>query len=254
MRLDLSPAPGSSSRLASYRSQTGLELRLTWRNGEQVLLNIVIPVALLLFLGGTSLVDLGPGDRVSLALAGVLTVAVIAGAFTGPAIGVGFDRRSGALRLLGTTPLGRPVLLAAKATAVGATLLVQVVLLLLVAVALGWHPQLRAVGTVLLLVLGTAAFAALGFALAGVLRAEATLAAANGIFLVLLLGGGSAIPTDRLPSGVARIVELLPSGALGNGLRATLAGGSGSVATSCLVLLAWLVLGVVVSAATFRWD
>lgn len=254
MQLDLSPAPGAASRLASYGSQTGLELRLTWRNGEQVLLNVVIPVGLLLFLGGTSLVDLGPGDRVSLALAGVLTVAVIAGAFTGPAIGVGFDRRSGALRLLGTTPLGRPVLLAAKATAVGVTLLVQVVLLLLVALALGWHPRASAAGALLLLVLGTASFAALGFALAGVLRAEATLAVANGIFLVLLLAGGSAIPTDRLPSGAARLVELLPSGALGNGLRTALAQGSGSVVTSCLVLLAWLVVGVVVAATTFRWD
>ena len=254
MALDLRPAPGSAPWMARWSAQAQLEIRLTLRNGEQVLLTLVIPLVLLLVLGGTTLVNLGSGDRVSTALAGVLAVAVLSSAFTGPAIAIGFDRRSGALRLLGTTPLTRTELLAAKAASVLLVEAVQVALLGVVAAALGWSPSGGAGAALALLAVATAAFTALGMALAGSLRAEATLAVANAIFLLLLLGGGTALPTDRLPHAVANVADWLPSGALGNGLRAALAGGNASV-WHCLGILAiWGVAGALVAARTFRWD
>jgi ABC-2 type transport system permease protein len=254
MTLDLRPAPAPAEAWRRLVAQARLELILTLRNGEQLLLTLIIPALLLFSLGATTVVNLGGTDRVATALAGVLAVAVLSSAFTGPAISVGFDRRSGALRLLGTTPLSRISLLLAKTVAILVVEVGQLLLLLAIAFGLGWRANGNAIETLALLALATAAFGSLGLALAGVLRAEATLAVANAIFLLLLLGGGTAIPSERLPAPLGVFVGWLPSGALGNGLRATLAQGTGSILHSFVVLSVWTVAGVLIAAWTFKWE
>ena len=180
-------------------AQAGFELRLLLRNGEQLLLTLVIPVALLV---GITLVPAVPLDapagaaRVPEALGGVLAVAIIASAFTSLAISVGFDRRSGALIMLATTPLSRQAILGARALAALAMVAIQVVLLAITALALGWQPTASALALLAWVVLGTASFAALGFALGGAVRAEATLAIANAAFLVLVAVGGQHLHAD----------------------------------------------------------
>ena len=106
----------------------------------------------------------------------------------------------------------------------------------------------------LLLILGTAAFSALGLLLAGTLRAEATLAAANGIYLLLLAVGGVVIPADRLPGPLAGLVSLLPSAALGQGLRDVLLHGLGFPVAAAAVLVVWAGVAGVLTARTFRWS
>lgn len=254
IELDLTPAPGATSALRRFAAQSRFELRITLRNGEQLLLTLLIPVALLLFLGASNIVGLGGGPRITTALAGTWAVAVLSSAFAGPAIAVGFERRSGALRLIGTTPLTRRQLLAAKAASILAVNVLQSVLLCGVAAALGWRPSsslLTAAGFVLL---GGASLTAIGFTLGGTLRAEATLAVANGVFLVLLLAGGTAIPAARLPAGLRDFVTLLPSGALGTALRSCLLPGGGALAIPAGVLVGWFAVGMVVAGRTFRWD
>lgn len=243
------PAPPTRRVLAQARFET----RTLLSNGEQLLVSVLLPGLALVGLALASVPDLGPGRRVDLATAGALALAVVSTAFTGQAIATGFDRRSGVLRLLGTTPLGRDGLLAGKALAVLSVLGVQVLALGLVGAALGWRPAVGGVVPALVtLVLGAATFVALALLLAGTVRAEAVLAVANLVW-VLLLGLGVLVPTDRLPQALATFARVLPSGALGDGMRAALVGGSWPWG-SWLVLAGWGLVAGALTARTFRWS
>jgi ABC-2 type transport system permease protein len=250
----LSPAPGAAPRARILATQALAEVRMILRNGEQLLLTLVIPLVLLVVLSKLPPDVVGHDPAIDAVAPGVLALAVISTAFTGQAIATGFERRYGVLRLLGSTPLGRSGLLVAKTAAVLVVETVQVLLIALVAHLLGWAPVGSWAAAVLLLVLGTAAFSALGLLLAGTLRAEATLAAANGIYLLLLAVGGVVIPADRLPGPLAGLVSLLPSAALGQGLRDVLLHGLGFPLAAAAVLVVWAGVAGVLTARTFRWS
>ncbi|MFB9376397.1 ABC transporter permease [Kineococcus gynurae] len=243
------PAGTAAPGLSRAWRQARLEALVALRNGEQLLLTLVIPVLLLVAANRVTSVSLGEGDRPALALAGVLALAVVSTAFTGQAIATGFDRRNGVLRLLATTPLGRPGLLAGKIGAVLLLLVVQVVVLGGVALGLGWRPDGAGVAlAVPPVLLGAAAFTALGLLLAGTLRAEATLAGANLVWVLLLAGGGLV-----LPSPVPWLAAVLPSGALGEALRGALAHGEFRP-LPLLVLLLWTLAAGAACARWFRWE
>lgn len=235
--------------------QAGWETRLLLRNGEQLLLTIAIPVGILLALAWTDLVPSVAGpDRLSTALATVLSVTVISSGFTSLAIATAFERRSGALRLLGTTPLRRSELLGGKLLATGAVMLVAAAVTTGVAVLLGWRPTTGAAWAVVVLVLGTACFAAWGIALAGLLRAEAVLAVANGLFLVLIMFGGVIVPVSSLPAPVAMFARTLPSDALAEAMRVAIVGGHPPSLGMVAVLVGWGAVGAIIAGRTFRWS
>ena len=231
------------------------ETRLLLRNGEQLLLTFAIPIGLLLALTLTTMFSGTTGQsRVPNALATVLTVSVISSAFTSLAIATGFERRSGALRFMATTPLTRVELLAGKFGATAVVTVLSCVTVSGVAVALGWRPTAATAWVPLLVVLGTAAFAAWGMALAGLLRAEAVLAVANGLFLFLVMFGGVIIPSSSLPGPLATITPWLPSGALADALRACLVDLHAPSVGSIAVMVIWLAAGTLVAGRTFRWS
>ena len=101
--------------------------------------------------------------------------------------------------------------------------------------------------------LGVAAFASLALLLAGSVRAEATLAAANLIYVVLLVGGAVVVPASSYPEAMGDVVTLLPSGALAEGLRDAL---NGRGSTSAADRGARGVGGVAafVTSRSFRWE
>lgn len=251
------PRPGAAPLGRQVLAQTTMETRLLVRNGEQLLLAIVIP--LLVLVGGALAAErVGldfPDGVVDTLTPGVLALAVMSTAFTSLAISTGFERRYGVLKRLGASPLPRSGLLAGK---VGSLLLVeamQVLVLVVAAFLLGWSPDLTAAGVLsaaAVILLGTAAFASLGLLLAGALRAEATLAAANLVYLLLMAGGGVVIPSSSY-GGFGRVLEMLPSGALGNGLRDALMDGSVPV-VPLLVLAAWTAVGTALTSRTFKWE
>ena len=256
--LDLRPRGGAAPWWRRVGGQAGLEARTALRNGEQLLLTLVIPVVVLLATARTRVLDLGAADagaqRPALAVAGVLALAVVSTAFTGQAIATGFDRRNGVLRLLATTPLGRGGLLAGKCLAVLLLVAVQVLVLGAVGAALGWHPSAASLVAALpALLLGTAAFTSLGLLLAGTVRAEATLAAANLVWFLLLVGGGLVLPPASLPGPLGAVATALPSGALGEALRAALGWGE-LAALPLLVLAAWAALASWAASRAFRWQ
>ncbi len=191
-----------ASFAAATLAQTAMELRLTARRGENVLVTIVIPVVVLLFFASVDILPDGYARSVDFLLPGTLALAVIATSLVNLGIATAYERNYGVLKRLGGSPLSRGGLLAAKTAAVLAIEIAQVVLLVVIAVAvLGWAPGAGAsvLMFVLALMLGTVAFAGLGLLLAGALRAEATLALANGLFIAFLLLGGIVQPISDLP-------------------------------------------------------
>lgn len=245
------PSPGSAPRIRRVLGQAKADLRATLSNGEQLLLTLVIPIGLLVVL---SVFSFGESRGVDEAVPSVMALAVLSTAFTSLAIGTGFDRRSGALKFLGTTPLTRVDLLSGRAVSILVIEVVQMLLIVVTGLLFGWRPAGSLWAAALVIALGTIAFATLGFALAGLLRAEATLAVANAVFLLLMLGGGIIIPSERLPGIWSTVVQALPSGALADALRSILLEGAGLPPDSVAVLFMWAVLGGVVAARTFRWQ
>jgi ABC-2 type transport system permease protein len=234
-----------------------MESRLLLRNGEQVLLAVVIPLIVLLGgIGASKHFDLTfSHSAVDTLTPGVLALAIMSTSFTSLAITTGFERRYGVLKRLGASPLPRSGLLAGK---VGALLLVEVLQVLVIGVAalvLGWSPDLTPVGVVSIVVtalFGTAAFASLGLFVAGVMRAEATLAVANLVYLLLLAGGAVVFPAGAYGSG-AEVLRLLPSGALGGAMRVAFLQGA-FPAVQLIVLAVWAALGTLLTARTFSWE
>jgi ABC-2 type transport system permease protein len=251
------PAPGAAPMPRMIAAQAGLEIRLLLRNGEQLLLTLIIPVLLLVAFGHEPIVSVGRGSRIDFIVPGILALAVLSSAFTSLAIGTGFERRYGVLKRLGAAPLSRGGLITAKTLSVLAIEALQVIVIVAVGVALGWRPHggpAAAVWCVLLILAGTAAFSGLALLLAGTLRAEATLAAANLLYLVMLGLGGIVFPLTRFPPAVQPALRLLPAGALAGGLRSVLQHGSGLPAGDLLVLVVWAAAGIVLAARAFRWE
>lgn len=254
MRLDHTPAPGAAPMLQMVVAQARMESRLMLRNGEQLLLAVVIPVIVLV--GGVAGSDhLGlefAHPAVDVFAPGVLALAVMSTAFTSLAIATGFERRYGVIKRLGSSPLPRSGLLAGKVGALLVVEVLQVVVISLVALLLGWDPHPSVVGGLLALLLGTAAFASLGLFIAGVLRAEATLGAANLVYLLLMAGGAVVLPASAYGS-VGEVVQWLPSGALGDAMRAALIDARTDW-TDLAVLAGWALLGTVATSRTFTWE
>jgi ABC-2 type transport system permease protein len=251
------PAPGAAPLPRIVAAQAGLELRTLLRNGEQLLLTLIIPVLLLTVFSTEALISVGPGSRIGFLAPGILALAVMSTSFTSLAISTAFERRYGVLKRLGATPLSRGGLIGAKAVTVLAVQAGQLVVIAVTGAALGWRPVLSVVSVLsaaAIFVAGSAAFSGLAMLMAGTLRAEATLAAANLVYLVLLGIGGMVFPLTKFPAAVRPVLRSLPSGALSDGLRSVLRYGSGLPARDLLVLACWAVAGILVAARAFRWE
>ncbi|GAA3615451.1 ABC transporter permease [Marihabitans asiaticum] len=234
-------------------AQTRHEAGVLLRNGEQLLVSVVLPLLALVGLALAPYPEL-PEPRIDTIAPGVLALVVVSTAFTGQAIQTGFDRRYGVLRLLGTTPLGRAGLLAGKAVAVLLVLLLQLVAVAIIAALMGWRPAPGGIAPALVsVILGTWCFVALALVLAGTLRAEAVLALANLVWVLLAGAGGLLLAADLISPALAAVTRWLPSGALGDGLRASLLGGD-IPWIEWLVLLGWAAGLSGLALRLFRWD
>jgi ABC-2 type transport system permease protein len=234
-------------------AQLRMELALTLRNGESLLLTMGIPVGILVFF---SLVDVLPidGDAVDFLAPGVLAMAVLSTAFANLAIATGFDRSYGVLKRLGTTPLGRPRLVAAKVVASLAILLLQTAVIVVAAVALGWRPDPSPLPAAAAVLLATVAFVGLALLLAGRLPALVNLAVANAAFVGLLLFSGMVFPLSELPAGLRGVARALPSTALAEALQGALTDGVDVPGRVWPVLVVWAIAAAALATAYFRWE
>jgi ABC-2 type transport system permease protein len=236
------------------RAQTRIELLLTLRRGESILLTFAIPVVLLAFFSSVDILPTGKGDPVDFLFPGILALAVMSTSLVSVAIATGFERQMGVLKRLGATPLTRRQLLLAKTAAVVVIEALQVLVLVAEGLLLGFRFSAPSLGAALLAaVLATVAFTGLALVLAGTLPALTTLAAANGVYLLLLLLGGMVIPLSKLPAGLRHVAQATPAGALAEVFHGAL--GTGSVpGHAWVVLAAWAVVAPLVAARSFRWE
>jgi ABC-2 type transport system permease protein len=248
----------AAAALRPLTAQTGAEISMTLRRGETLLLTLGIPVVFLVFFSKVSVVSTPTSTPADFFVPGILSLAVMSTAMVSLGIATGFERGYGVLKRLGSTPLGRPRLLVAKIATIVAVELVQAAVLLPVGLALGWNPGRLGAAAVpsalAAILLGSTAFAGVGLLMAGTLRAEVNLAAANGLYLILLLLGGMIVPLAKLPSGLASFAKLLPAAALSAALHATLGTGSTVPPESWVVLAVWAVAAPLAAALTFRWE
>lgn len=242
------PAPAGRRILAHGLYET----RNVLRNGEQLLVSLVLPLLVLFGASRLELITSADVPSIDVITPGVLALAVMASAFTGQGIATGFERQYGALAYLSTTPLGPVGLIAGKVCAVMCVVAIQAAVLGTAAVVMGWTPDAAALpGLLLGMFLGACVFTALGLLLAGTVRAEATLALSNVLWVLMGAAGGAVFP---LPENLAgTILQVLPSAALGEVLRnASL---DGAVALQpLLILTVWGVLALLAAKRWFTWT
>jgi ABC-2 type transport system permease protein len=241
-------------------AQLRAEVTMILTNGETVFLTLGIPVLFLLFFVGVHVLPSGTEHPVDFLVPGILALAVMSTSMTALGIGAGFERGYGVLKRLGTTPLGRPRLLASKITSVIGIELVQATVLMLVGFALGWSPGRAGSGGVCAgaavgaMVLGTVAFGGIGLLLAGTLKPLVNLAVVNALFVMLMLLGGMLIPLAKMPGWLAAAAHVLPASALSGALHNALGRGVAVSGRDWVVLIAWAIVAPVGAGLTFRWE
>lgn len=236
-------------------AQTRVELLMTLRRGESVLITLVVPVLLLVFFASLNIIPATGGKAIDFLLPGMLALAVMGTGMVSLGIATAYERYYGVLKRLGSSPLPRSGLIIAKVISVLVLELIQVVVLLAVAIIFyGWQPGGSLLLTLLVLAIGTVTFASLGLAMAGALRAEVTLAGANGLYLLFLLLGGGILPLSHLPATLAAIAQILPAAALTQALQASMSNYAAFPGFALLTLIIWAALILLVAIRTFRWE
>ncbi|MDX1620743.1 MAG: ABC transporter permease [Nitriliruptorales bacterium] len=240
-------------------AQTAMELKLLLRSGESLLVTLGVPLGVLVFFSTVDVLPTGDSDPVDFLVPGVLAISVMSTALVALAIQTAFERKYAVLKRLGGSPLPRRAFVLAKSLAVALLVLVQTGLVLLIAIAgLDWSPQATVLTAVVAMLLGTLAFTSLGLLIAGTLRAEATLALVNTVYLILLGISGLVFETDALPEPVAVVGEVLPAGALGVALRGAFGEVSAvsgiGVGGALAVLAGWGLVATYAATRAFRWE
>lgn len=243
-----SPDPRPNAVPLMLAAQFSLELKLLLRNGEQLLLTMFIPITLLV---GLTLLPMGSfgHNRAATFVPVIMALAVISTAFTGQAIAVAFDRRYGALKRLGATPLPVWGIIAGKSLAVVAVVFLQAIILGTIGFALGWRPALTALTLGAgIIALGTAGFAALGLLLGGTLRAEIVLAVANLMWFVFAGFGALTLESNVIPTAFKWVARVTPSGALTEALSQAM-----TVSVDWFGIVVLAVWGALAALAALRW-
>jgi len=237
-------------------AQIRAEVEMTLRRGETLLLTLGIPVILLVFFSQIKISSTEGSHPIDVVTPGILALAVMSTSMVSLGIATGFERGYGVLKRLGATPLGRGRLLGAKIISIAVVEILQAIVIVVIGLALGWKPSggvAGGLGAASACVLGSLAFGGIGLTMAGRLRAEINLAAANGLYLILLLLGGMVVPLSVLPSGIRVVAEILPAAALSSALHDAI-GPSAGYSGCWIVLAIWAVLAPVVATATFRFQ
>lgn len=240
--------------LGAILAQTRVEVQLTLRRGESLLVTVIIPAALLVFFASARILP-AAGRQIDFLFAGTVSLAVVSTGLVSLGIATAYERYYGVLKRIGITPFPRGGLVASKMLGVICVEAAQIALLAAIAaLGYGWRPHGSPPLAALAILLGTAACAGLGLTMAGRLRAEATLGAANGLFLFFLLLGGLYVPLGHLPGLLVPLARVLPATALADVLRAALSNDVAVPAGSMAVLVAWATAAPLLAAWVFRWE
>ncbi|MBA3717956.1 MAG: ABC transporter permease [Actinobacteria bacterium] len=234
------------------------EQLLYWRSREAAFFTFIFPLLLYVLVSAFYTGDIygQPAGRVL--LAGLLGYGAATTSFAGIAIFLVIRRENGVLKRLRATPLPPAMYIAAL---LGSTLLVfaieaaAMIGLARVTYHVGVPDRLGSLA--LSLLLGAAAFAALGIAMAAAIRsAEGASAVVNLVVLPMAFLSGSFGPTRHFPHVLRAIADVLPLTYLVRLVRSAIVfdqpiwhepGAIGVVA-------GWGLVGLVLAVWAFRWE
>ena len=248
------PRAASSGKLLLHQAR--VELIMTLRQGERVMVTLFIPILLLIGFNALKVVPVPAHENATdVLLPGVLALAIISAGMVSLGIATAYERNYGVLKRLGSSPLTHSALILAKIISVLALELIQTLILVAFAALLyGWHLAGWLPLALLAAMLGTVTFAALGLAMAGALRASTTLVGTNTLYLLFIFIGGGFFPLDRLPGPLAALAQLLPAAALTSALQDTMVTGQASPGSAFLTLAIWAVIILAIAVKTFQWE
>ncbi len=218
--------------MASLSAQVRFDLGNWLRNGEQAILNILLPLGAL---AGSTRLALAGETRAAL----IVLFTIGASSFTSIAIATAFDRRAGALKVYGISPLGKRGFVQARILTAVLLSLVQIAVLLAVSV-IAKIPLVVSPALMMYASLSIVAWISLALIIASLLRAEAVLAVAN---LLFIASAGLTWLTSQASTTLAVTTPM--SSAM------SAAGGSttGMIAIGC-----WAVATIIVAIRTLRWE
>ncbi len=233
--------------------------RLFWRTREAAFFTFLLPVIFLVMLGaiyGDADVD---GTRgATFLLAGMIGYGIAASAFAGLAITIVVRRESGLLKRVRGTPLPPWIHLGAMVGSILIVVAISVVVQLVIAhFAFDAGLPVSAWSFAIELLVGTAAFAALGLAITGFIRsAEGSSAIVNAVYLPMTFIAGVFFSTENLPAFLEAIAEILPLTHLLRLLRASFDSGDTLIdhPASFAVVVVWGVIGLALALRVFRWE
>lgn len=234
------------------------EQLLFWRSREAAIFVFLFPVMLLLLLGAVYDGEIDGHPAASWLLVGMIGYGVANTALGGLAIFLVLRREAGILKRLRSTPLPAATYLAAVVASTLVVFALQTAVIILLGTTLygaelpeNWPSLLVA------LVLGSAAFAGMGFGLASLIRsAEGASPIVNVIVLPMAFLSGAFGDTDGYPEILQRVAEILPLSHFLELVRQTYLEGDtlwempGQIAA----VAAWGIAGFVVAATRFRWS
>ena len=229
-----------------------------WRSREAALFIFLFPILLFLLLGSVYDGKIYRVPAPEALLAGLIGYGCANTAFAGLAIQLVIRREAGLLKRLRATPLPAATYIAAALASTLIVFVIQTVALFAIGRLAYGTPLPGAIGSLILsIVLGAAAFAALGVATASVIRsAEGSSAVVNFILLPMAFLTGSFGPTRRYPAFLRAVGDVLPLKYFIKIVNAVYMRGDGiwSQPGAIAVLAAWGATGLVVAALKFRWE
>ncbi len=232
---------------------------LFWRNREAAFFSFLFPIILLVLLGSVYGDEPIEGvDAATFLVAGLIGYGVGATAFAGLAITIVVRREQGLLKRVRGTPLGPGTYLGAV---IGSEMIViglQVIAQLLIGRYLLDAEWPAAPGSFAFAVLlGAAAFSALGLAITTVVRtADGSSAVVNAVYLPMAFISGTFFSRQEMPAFLEAISEVLPLTYFLELIRSTFIAGEGlGASTGAIAALAlWGLAGLVVAVRKFRWE
>jgi ABC-2 type transport system permease protein len=264
--------PVRRDRLAVLRlglARGGVELKEFAREREAVVFTFALPIMLLVVFGAILDYSVAPGiSFVSYFVPGIAAAGLFGICFQALAIELPIARANGLLKILRGTPLPPAAFFLGKVIVVAVVGAAEIALLLLVAVVVfgfrlpaspdawltfGWVTAL-----------GAAACTLLGIAFSSVPRsAKSAPAIVTPVSLFLQFISGVFFVLDEVPGWMQTLAALFPLKWMAQGMRAALLppefaraepAGSYELDRVAMVLAAWVIGGLVLSVATFRWS
>jgi ABC-2 type transport system permease protein len=252
------------SALVLSLRQARFENKAFWRNPASAFFTFAFPLMFLVIfttIFGNDTSTTPTGEEVSNStyyVPAILAFAVITACYTNIAISTSFARDQGILKRVRGTPLPAwSYLLGKVLNSIFVMLLLVVIVAAFGIIAYGIDlPTDTLLPFLVTLIVGAAAFCALGLAVTTIIpNAEASPAVVNATILPLLFISGVFIPTDDAPSWLIELADFFPVKHFADAVFASFLGsGSGWRRTDLLIIAVWGVAGLLASLRFFTWE